>query len=101
MSSPAGTHLPQNFGWDDATQMPPRMSLYVSGRMLRNGTASVMGFNIEGRDGFPFKVRAAAESTKGLWLLATDGHVHPVSPRVFLPASLAPGVPAAACRLAG
>ncbi|KAL4430136.1 hypothetical protein ABPG77_004918 [Micractinium sp. CCAP 211/92] len=50
-------HLAQCFGWDAATQMPPRMSLHISGRMLRDGTASVMGFNKEGRDGFPFKAR--------------------------------------------
>lgn len=65
--SPAGKHLSQSFGWVAAMKMPPRMSLHVSGRMLRDGTASVMDFNKEGRDGFPFKVRAAAESTKGSW----------------------------------
>lgn len=50
-------HLAQCFGWDAATQAAPRMSIHLGDRMLREGTAGVMGFNKEGRDGFPFKTR--------------------------------------------
>lgn len=42
------------------------MSIHLGDRMLREGTAGVMGFNKEGRDGFPFKV--GGQARRGLLL---------------------------------